>query len=167
MEIDILTKRLKLIFLECSNLVESIIHKSFPVSGNIAIFAQSDEEYDDLSKLKESITKPSDNPNQKYFELIEPIVIKDAIFTHLYIRKFDHSEYGKYLGDIDFVTNSEEYKELKTRVINKEFPGAVMYDRPGWDNIELSLPNIDVVAYISTQEMAEKARVKFDNLTNL
>ena len=43
----------------------------------------------------------------------------------------------------------------------EKIKGASIYNRPGWDNIKIKNPDIDALAYISTQEMAEKARVKF------
>ena len=147
------------------------MHNEFEVAGNIGVFAQNDEEYSEFSKIAKALTKLSDNPNQKYFELINPIVIKDgpdsARFTHLYVRKFDPTEYGKNLGDVDFVTDKETYLSLKEQVQNNHFNGATMYDRPGWDTIQIVQASVNVIAYLSTKEMAEKVRVKFDNLTNL
>jgi len=90
-----------------------------------------------------------------------------AILTHIYIRKYDPSEYGKYKGDVDFIIDDEEYANLKEKVINKEYAGAEMYQRTGWDTIQITKGEIDVVSYLSTLEMAEKLRVKFDDLTNL
>jgi len=168
-----LIKRLEDIYLKCNNLLNSIIKEEFLVAGNIAIFAQSEEEFAELSKVAKELTKPSENPNQKYFELVTPITIKnednnaEATFTHLYIRKYDDSKYGKNLGDADFEASPEIYNNLKQRVIAGEFPGAEMYDRPGWDTIQLTRSDIRAVAYISTKAMAEKVRIKFDSLTNL
>ncbi len=167
-----LEDKLSHIFSGCRTLLETIVALDLPTAGNIAVFAQSENEYAELSKLVFTLIHSSNNPNQKYFELVNPIILTDgkgakATFTYIYIRKPDPSDYGKYLGDVDFIMSPNEYEKLKQKIILKKYPGAIMYDRPGWDTIQLTLPEIDVVSYISTKAMAEKARVKFDSLTKL
>ncbi len=163
-----LISKLEQIYSDCLKLIGSITEEPLKVSGNVAIFSQSEQEHQLLSKFVKTIVKPSQNPNQKYFELNTPIVLNDsAVITHIYIRKHDTTEYGRYLGDIDFVVDPIIYKELKSRVESGEFPNAVMYNRPGWDTIQVSSEEAKAVGYICTQEMAEKVRIKFDNLTNL
>jgi len=167
-----LTQKLEHIYKGSKELLNLVMGKDYKSSGNIAIFAQSDDEFQILNKLKNQVTKPSENPNQKYFELIEPITFKyndypADTFTHLYIRKFDPSDYGKYLGDIDFVCRDEEYKVLREQVQSGLFNGAEIYGRPGWDNIQISSKDYDVLPYLGPLEMAIKARVKFDDVTNL
>jgi len=151
---------------DCFVLCTQALGKYLPVAGNIGIFCQSENDFDIYTKIKEEITYPSDNPNQKYFELKIPIIIRssgdvpEATYTHLYIRK-PHIN-SPEAGDIDFVLPVSEYLQLKRRITNGEkIEGASIYDRPGWDNIEIRNPEIDALAYISTQEMAEKVRVKF------
>ena len=167
-----LTHKLEYIYKGCKELLNLVMKKDYVSSGNIAIFAQSEDEFNILNDLKKQITKVSENPNQKYFELIEPITFKhndypSDTFTHLYIRKFDPTDYGKYLGDIDFVCSDEEYKVLREQVQNGLFNGAEIYGRPGWDNIQISSTDYGVLPYLGTLEMAIKARVKFDDVTNL
>ena len=147
---------------DCFELCKMATGKYLPVAGNIGIFCQSEDEFKRFLKLREQITEPSNNPNQKYFLLKEPIVVSGTVYTYLYIRKPDPTPYGKYLGDLDFVLEPKEYAEFKSKVERGEIPGAEMYDRPGWDTIEITDPNISSVAYISTQEFAEKVRVRFD-----
>lgn len=164
-----LLSRIEYIYSNCNELIKSTFGQEFKMSGNIGIFAQSKEEFQNFKRIADELTKPSENPNQKYYELKVPITLKDsdAEFTHLYIRKFDPSEYGKHKGDIDFVVDSETYEKYKQEVMNSKYSEAKMYDRPGWDTIQISKPEVDVVSYLTTQEFAEKVRVKFDNLTQL
>lgn len=165
-------KKLEYIYQKSKDLLSLVMQKDYPVAGNIAIFAQSVKEFNTLNDFKKKITKPSNNPNQKYFELLEPLTFKynnylADTFTHLYIRKLDPSRYGKYLGDTDFVCSEEEYKSLKDLIQKGQFIGAEIYNRTGWDNIQITSEEFGVVSYLGTLEMALKSRVKFDNLTNI
>ena len=64
-------------------------------AGNISIFCHYTSEYEQLIKVRNKLTFPSDNPNQKYFLLRKPIImpargdIPKTVYTHLYIRKPD------------------------------------------------------------------------------
>lgn len=163
-----LLERIKEIHFGCHKLCMSALGKYLPVSGNIGVFCQSGQEYEEFTKLREQITFFSDNQNQKYFKLIKPIVIAEengipqTTYTHLYIRQFDPTPYGKYLGDVDFILPEDEYKTLKEEVSKNNVKNAMMYNRPGWDTVQITDPNINAAAYVSTQEFAEKVRVKFD-----
>lgn len=150
----------------CFTLCKQALGKYLPVAGNIGIFCQSKNDFAIYTKIREEITYPSNNPDQKYFELKIPIVVHssgdvpEATYTHLYIRKPNIN--SPESGDVDFVLSPSEYLQLKQKILNGEkVEGASIYDRPGWDNIEIRNPKIDALAYISTQEMAEKVRVKF------
>ncbi len=58
---------------------------------------------------------------------------------------------------------NKEYEDYKTRVLAGEvIAGVEIYDRPGWDTIQLTDPKIHSVAYISTRDFSEKVRAKFD-----
>lgn len=160
---------IKDIHTDCFKLCKQVLGKYLPVAGNIGIFAQSDDEYQQLIIIKDNLTISSDNPDQKYFQLKEPLVIKaegdlpEAAYAHLYIRKPDLTPYGRYKGDVDFVLGTTDYEKLKNQVLsNNNFPGAEIYDRPRWDTIQLTDPNINSVAYVGTKEFAEKVRVRFD-----
>lgn len=154
------------IHIGCFRLCYEAFGKYLSVAGNIGIFCQSEQEFETYTKLREEITYPSTNPDQKYFELKTPIDIVEregvpgATYTHLYIRKpSSNSPDG---GDIDFVLSDEEYFKLKQKILEGEkIKGASIYDRQGWDNIEIRNSEIDALAYVSTQKMAEKVRVKF------
>lgn len=167
-ELENLESTITKLHANCFKLLELSINHYLPVSGNIGIFCQSQKEYANLLEFKNKITNPSNNPNQKYFELLEPITIEEsegipsATYTHLYIRKPDPTPYGENLGDIDFVMDVKDYEGLKLKVQNNEVPLAQLYDRPGWDTIQITKPEIKALAYISTKEFAEKVRVKFD-----
>lgn len=168
---DTLLARIEYIYSKCRYLLNSTFKFDLPVAGNIGVFAQSEQEYNQLKSYVSKLIIPSDNPDQKYFQLIDPLSIKDreveAVFTHIYIRKHDLSDYGLNKGDVDFLMESKEYNSLKEKVLNNDYTDATMYDRPGWDTVQIMNEEVDAVAYIATQEMAEKVRIKFDNLTNL
>ncbi|MCA9389926.1 hypothetical protein KC571_00830 [candidate division WWE3 bacterium] len=165
---DDLFEKIRRIHDDCHTLCQHAFGRYYPVSGNVGIFCQSEEEYKSLTQLRERFTEPSDNPNRKYFKLIEPITvltedsIPEANYTYLYIRQPDPSPYGNHTGDIDFILEQDDYDELKKRIKQNPVAGVQMYDRPGWDTLQITNPAIDAVAYISTLEMAEKARIKFD-----
>ena len=164
---ELLQKIVK-IHLDCHMLCNLALHRYLPVAGNVGIFCQSEDEYVKFSRLQKEIIEFSDNPNQKYFLLTEPINLPasettpQTAYTHLYIRKPDPSPYGRYLGDIDFVVEPKDYKDLKESVTSGEVKGAEMYDRHGWDTVQITDTNINSVAYISTKKFSEKVRVKFD-----
>lgn len=166
-----LIKRIGYIFQNCHSLVTEVFQDEYAISGNVGVFAQGEDEYISLKKQSEMLTKTSSNPNQKYFELKHPIVIesdgKRYEVTYLYVRKYDPTEYGRNKGDVDFVVSEESYASLRKKVENGDYPGAEIYNRPGWDNIQITRKGLDVVAYIGTMQMAKKARIKFDDLTNL
>jgi hypothetical protein len=150
----------------CFNLCKDAIGVYLPVAGNVGIFCQSEEEFKAFTKIRKEITEPSNNPDQKYYRLVQPIIISavndipQTIYTHLYIRK--PSADSPEAGDIDFVLSDGEYFSLKQKITEGiKIKGASIYDRPGWDNIEIRNSNINALAYISTQKMAEKVRTKF------
>lgn len=152
---------------DCHKLCRLVLGKYLPVAGNMGVFCHSDEEYEVLTKIREELTEPSNNPDQKYFRLYESIVvpaskdIPEAVYTHLYIRKPDPSPYGKYLGDVDFVLEPNEYLALKGSVSQGKINGAEIYDRPGWDTFQITDPSMNSIAFVSTKEFSEKVRVKF------
>lgn len=156
------------IHFSCFELCKQALGKYLPVAGNVGIFCQSEQEFELLTKLREEITEPLDNPNQKYYLLYKPIVIpaKEDVpktsYTYLYIRKLDPTPYGRYVGDIDFVLKDSDYANLKESLKNGAvIKGAEIYNRPGWDMIQLSVPEIDCVAYVGTDAMTQKVRVRF------
>jgi hypothetical protein len=129
------------------------------------VFCHYQNEYENLTKIREKLTEPSDNLNQKYFRLHEPIVIpaKDDVpettYTHLYIRKPD--PYRHHVGDIDFCLEPGEYLELKKSLLSgAEVKGARVFNRPDLDMIELYDPDVDALGYVSTERMVEIVRVK-------
>ena len=149
----------------CFELCKMAFGKYLPVAGNIGVFCHYDNEYKFLTKLREEMTEVSDNLNQKYFRLQEPILIpaKDDIlettYTYLYIRRPD--QYRAQVGDVDFILSDEEYSKLKKSLQSgSQIQGAKIFDRPDLDMVELSDPDIDALAYVSNRAITEKVRVK-------
>jgi len=125
-----------------------------------------------LKKIQKTLVEPSDNPEQKYFTLIKPIVVPqfedvpETIYTHLYIRRPD--PYRHHVGDLDFFLPEKKYQILKQRLLDgKEIKDARVFERPDLDMIELYNPNIDVLAYVSTETMTQDVRVKLSEITKL
>ena len=152
------------IHIVCAGLVAESTGKYLPVAGNIAVFCQNDSEYERFSVVGCKLTQPSANPNQKYFRLKESITIADsdmpaATYEYLYVRKpaTDSPE----AGDIDFTMDETSYYQLKQMVIQGEVLNASVYERPGWDMVELKCEGTNGLSYICTQSMADKVRVKF------
>jgi hypothetical protein len=149
----------------CFKLCKDATGEYLPIAGNMGIFCQSEEDFNIFTKIREQITEPSANQNQKYYLLKEPIIlpqigdIPQATYTHLYIRK--PSVHSPEEGDVDFVLTPAEYEKFKQEVAEGGIKGASIYNRPGWDNVEVRNPGIKALTYIGTREMAEKVRVKF------
>jgi len=160
-----LLEAIKHTHLECYKLCKDSFGEFFPNAGNIGIFCHYDGEYEFLTKMREEMTEASDNFDQKYYRLHEPIVIPadgdvpETTYTFLYIRKPD--PYRHHVGDVDFYLKPEEYSELKNSLLNgKKIKGARVFDRPDLDMIEHYDPDVDALGYVSTNQMTEKVRVK-------
>jgi hypothetical protein len=144
----------------CAELCHKAFGQVLPNAGNIGIFCHYDNEYIMLTKLRQELTEPSDNFNQKYFRLHDPITIPanggtpEVIYSYLYIRKPD--PYRAQVGDVDFYLEQTEYENLKRALPN----GARIFERPELDMIELYNPDIDALAYVSTHQMTKKVRAK-------
>ena len=149
----------------CHQLCKKSFGKYLPNAGNIGVFCHYETEYALLTKLREELTQPSNNVNQKYYQLYQPITINatgdipTTTYTHLYIRKPD--PYRAQVGDIDFYLEPAEYKQLKEAISKgRQLPGARLFDRADLDMIELHDPDVDVLAYVSTKMMTQKVRIK-------
>jgi len=160
-----LLEAIKHIHFSCYDLCHQAFGKYLPNAGNMGIFCHYEEEYEFLIKLRKELTEESDNFLQKYFRLHEPIVIsakddvQETTYTHLYIRKPD--PYRAQVGDIDFYLPKDEYLKLKESLQNgTKIKGARIFDRSDLDMIELSDPDNDTLAYVSTHQMTEKVRIK-------
>lgn len=150
---------IKYTHLKCFELCQKNFGRYLPVAGNIGIFCHYDDEYQALIKLREELTDKSDNWNQKYYRLHEPISIPaqgdipGAVYTYLYIRKPDqHQE----VGDVDFVLNEEEYDRLKDSLLRgAEIRGMKIFDRPEIDLVQLFDSESDVLSFIGKKYMKE------------
>ncbi len=156
----------------CSTLCQKSFGKYLPVAGNIGIFCHYNNEFEYLKTLRQRITRKSSDPNQKYFELIKPIIIAakdgvpEATYTHLYIRRPDI--YRSQVGDIDFYLQHRDYSNLKQDLAGgKRLEGARIFPREDLDMIELYDPDVDALGYVSTNTMTKKVRVKLSEETKL
>lgn len=161
-----LLNTIEYLHIECHRLINKKLGKFLPVAGDVCIFCHFDDEYEKLTEISKDLVVSSKNQNQKYFQLKEPFLIpaKDEIpaatYEWLYIRKPNPK--SPQVGDIDFVLTDEQYNELKESVTANQIKDARVYDRPGWDMIEILENEIDALPYICTKNMAEKVRVKFE-----
>jgi len=153
-----LLEAIKYTHLKCFELCKKVFGKYLPVAGNIGIFCHDDDEYEFLTKLRQELTEESDNWNQKYYRLHEPIVFSaqgdtpGASYAYLYIRKPDQHE---EVGDVDFVLGGSEYNELKDSLRGgRAVEGMSILDRPDLDLLRLSDPDFDVLSFIGTEYMA-------------
>ena len=143
----------------CHTLCKQTFGLYLPVAGNIGIFCHFYEEFTFLTKLREEMTIFSDNWNQKYYRLHEPIIIPaiedipETTYTYLYIRKPDaeHTD----VGDVDFYMEPSKYKELKASLMRGNvLKNASIFDRPDLDLIRLSNSKIDACAFVGTTTMS-------------
>lgn len=149
----------------CYKLCMQSFGEYLPNSGNIGIFCQYDDEYDHLTELRKEMTEASDSFLQKYFRLLEPIVmpakgdVPETTYTYLYIRRPD--PYRHQVGDVDFYLPEDKYRALKQEIIDgKVVPGARVFDRPDLDMIELHNPDVDALAYVTTHQMTQAVHAK-------
>ncbi|MCA9349453.1 hypothetical protein KC853_00215 [Candidatus Saccharibacteria bacterium] len=156
----------------CYELCKQSFGSYLPNAGNMGIFCHYDDEFEQLVTIRKELTEPSDDPNQKYFKLHEPIVVPEqdgvpeTTYTHLYIRKPD--PYRHHVGDVDFYLEQQQYDELKQSLIDgKQVKGARVFPRNDLDMVELYDPDVDALGYVSTNTMTEKVRIKLSDETKL
>ncbi len=169
---DKLFKAIEHVHFECHKLCKQSFGRYLKNAGNMGIFCHYDNEYDALIKLRKALTEPSYNLNQKYFHLYEPIVIPasgdvpETTYAYLYIRRPD--PYRHHVGDVDFYLEPKKYAALKQSLKDgRKVKGARIMDRTDLDMVELYDPDIDVLAYVSTNDMSERVRVKLSDATKL
>lgn len=159
-----LLEAIKHIHFSCFALCKQSFDKSLPIAGNMGVFCHYEDEYEFLTQLRKELTEESDNVNQKYYRLHEPIIIPatdnvpETIYTHLYIRKAD--PYRAQVGDVDFVLDDVKYAELKKSLHATPIKGVRIFERSDLDMVELYNPDIDALAYVSPRKMTEKVRIK-------
>ena len=168
-----LLEAIKYTHISCFKLCKHSLGHYLSHAGNMGIFCHYDKEYETLTDLRKELTQASDNVNQKYFRLHEPIVfpaqddIPKTTYAYLYIRKPD--PYRHHVGDVDFCLEPDKYNVLKEKILMDKgiIKGARVFERPDLDMIELFDPNIDVLAYVSSSKMTERVRVKQSDITKL
>jgi len=165
---SVLREAIDYLHMESMKLCKRSLWRYLPNAWNVWFFCHFPEEYQHLTTLRESLTESSENMYQKYFKLQCPYVFNakwgmpETTYSYLYIRKPD--PYRFHVGDIDFYLPDDEYKILKQDLIdNGERPGMRAFPREDLDMIELYDRDSDVLAYVSTESMTKKARVKVVN----
>ncbi len=148
------------IHIEAYKLCWNTFQKHLPNSGNVGVFCHYETEYEYLTGLRKEITEASENYNQKYFRLHNPIIetatpeIPKTKYEFLYIRQPD--PYRHHVGDIDFFLPENEYQMFKSEIeAGKKLAGARVFPSPHLDMIELFHPDSDVLAYVSTTRMTD------------
>lgn len=156
-----LLQAIKYVHLACFSLCHEALGEYLPAAGNVGIFCHYDDEFVELIKLRQAMTIESDNWNQKYYRLHEPIIIPaengvpETAYTHLYIRKPDADK--SEVGDIDLVMPQDKFAEFKKMADEQGKIGETnaLY-RPDLDMIRISKPEVDALLYITTTTMEEK-----------
>ena len=157
-----LLEAIKYTHFACYKLCKQSFGDYLPNAGNIGIFCHYDKEYERLKTIQKGLCEMSDDFNQKYFRLQEPIVIQEddevpgTTYTYLYIRQPDPYRYQ--VGDLDFYIKPEEFSQLKQALLDgtSTIEGARAFDRTDLDMVELYDPDIDVLAYVATHKMTGK-----------
>ena len=162
---DELLEAIRYIHFACYKLCKQSFGRYLPNAGNIGVFCHYEEEYTRLVEMQKQMTKSSDDPEQKYFELHEPIVVParddvpETTYTHLYIRRFDI--YRAQVGDLDFYLEQAEYDKLKQSLIDGEnIKGARIFPRNDLDMIELYDPDIDALGYVNPNAANEWVKMR-------
>lgn len=144
----------------CYKLCKQTFGYYLPNAGNIGIFCHYDDEFAFLTKMREEMTILSDNWKQKYYRLLDPIIIPayrdipETLYTYLYIRKPDTNHPD--VGDVDFYMEPKNYKNLKDSLLaGKKIIGASIFERSDLDLIKLSNPEIDSCAFVGTNKMTD------------
>jgi len=79
-----------------------------------------------------------------------------------------HSYIAIHFGDLDFYLEPEKYNNLKKSLLAGErVKGARVFERTDLDMIELYNPDVDVLAYVSTEKMTQKVRTKQSDIIKL
>lgn len=150
-----LLRTIEYIHFSCYELCKQSFGEYLPNAGNVGVFCHYDDEYEILTKLRQEMTKESDNVNKKYYRLHKPITIAakgdvpETIYTYLYIRQPD--PYRSQVGDVDFYLPQDKYSKLKQSLLDgQKIPGARIFPRNDLDMIELYDPNIDCLGYVTT-----------------
>jgi hypothetical protein len=169
---DELLEAIKYIHFACHKLCVQAFGQYLPNSGNVGVFCHYESEFEYLKGVRQEWCEPSDNRDQKYFKLREAIVIPEergvpeTTYEYLYIRRPNPN--SPQVGDIDFYLEQEKYDELKqSLLVGKVIKGARVFDRQDLDMIELYDPDVDAVAYVSTEHMTKTVRTKQSDITKL
>lgn len=164
-----LMQAIRYIHFACHELCMASFGRYLPTAGNIGVFCHYDDEYREMTALREKLTDPAaPNYNQKYFKLHEPITIEatgdvtGATYDYLYIRWAD--PYRHHVGDLDFFLPKVEFAELKKKIKEEKGPiGVRISPSTSNDLVELYRPDIDALAYVGDEMMEDAVNSEFKN----
>lgn len=156
-----LLEALKYTHLVSLRLCKKVLGEYLPVAGNFAIFCHYGNEFEYLTDLRKHLTREVVHFNNKYFQLIEPIIIPiedgmpETTYEFMYVRRAD--PYRGQVGDVDFVMDPKKFAEFVGSLkAGKQVPGARIIQTSGLDLVELYDPDFDVLAYVTDCTMAEQ-----------
>ena len=119
------------------------------------IFAQTDEEYEELEKETVKLGKVvKETPMGNVYLLAEPIQTVAGPLKIVKIRKPDQNRPER--GDADFTVSN--YSEFKKKYLDQ--PGFKLITRPEMEMIELMDPKFNALAYFSHPTLAETLGIK-------
>lgn len=158
-----LFEAIKYTHFECFKLCKQSLGKYLPNSGNIGIFSHFDEEFTFLTGLRKELTVEAENWNNKYYHLIEPIVIAseggvpETTYTFLYVRQPDSNV--PQVGDVDFFLPLDEYTALKQSLTdNGASNGMRLANHPVLDMIQLDSEGSDVWGFVISHKMSDELK---------
>ena len=139
-------------------LCRELLGSYLPIAGNVGIFCHFEDEFQQLTVLRERLTTSAIHWNNKYFHLHEPVTIPrhgdipEATYRYLYIRKPDAAK--PQVGDLDFYLNPPSYEKLRQSVTRGSYPNGVsLLERPDLDLVQLSDPHRDVLAFVGSYDL--------------
>lgn len=126
-----------------SQLSQRIIGTTFPIH-TLTIFSHSEEEFEILKALLNTMGSPYNENNGPRVTLHEPIVVGTDAITHLRIRHPDPDRPQVGCNDFDV----EDYEEFKTTYLAQHPEHLILIRRPEYEMIEFRHPEFGVLAYV-------------------
>ena len=126
-----------------SEFAKKIVGKTLPISS-LTIFAHYSDEFENLSKIVQTLGNFLNEHNGPRVALHESIKAGENTITHLRIRKPD--PYRAQVGCNDF--DIPDYVTFKDEYLSKQSSSLRMIKREDYEMIEFFDPDFDVLAYV-------------------